>query len=342
MNDSDSMTRSRWSTTSEVLAKIAVIAVKYDNDDIDLRFFNNHIEHEKRKNLDSSEKLMALFKRVTPDGLKPTADALELELNSYLNRFKENRERKMLNLIELKDSEGEEPTVWGHDTRARGKTFWYPAVHDFLSLNADHWWGGIITSYIDRLNKTDWFPVFWTDAIILFNVCRNQISSSFMQSIRKPDSSKLMTFLCRRMVNSLRTFLYLSNQSLISTIVEASNRFTVSGFVLILCKLLLFHQPRNHTLVGADRLWALFKLTTAPYIISVVRRMLHISNERMNFSMTSSSCFSRILLCSSCFLFEFRLINAVNVLTLTSWILAAMTLFSVGFPITTPWPRSIW
>jgi hypothetical protein len=36
------------------------------------------------------------------------------------------------------------------------------------------------------------------------------------------------------------------------------------------------------------------------------------------------------------------LINAVNVLTLTSWILAAMTLFSVGFPITTPWPRSIW
>jgi hypothetical protein len=54
---------------------------------------------------------MALFKRVTPDGLKPTADALELELNSYLNRFKENRERKMLNLIELKDSEGEEPTV---------------------------------------------------------------------------------------------------------------------------------------------------------------------------------------------------------------------------------------
>ncbi len=105
VDDSDSMLGPRWTTTSKVLSEIANIAVKYDKDGVDVRFFN---EREEGKNLDSSEKVMELFKKVTPDGPTPTADVLEDELGQYLEKYKQKRTRKRLNLIVLTDGEPDE------------------------------------------------------------------------------------------------------------------------------------------------------------------------------------------------------------------------------------------
>lgn len=105
VDDSGSMSGHHWKVTAEALAKIADIAVKYDRDGVDVRFFNHFLKSEERKNLDSSQKVMALFERVKPEGTTPTAETLEIELNEYLNKFENNRDQKMLNLIMLTDGE---------------------------------------------------------------------------------------------------------------------------------------------------------------------------------------------------------------------------------------------
>lgn len=105
IDDSDSMAGPRWSTTSKVLAKIATITAFYNKDGIDVRFFNTYSEDEERVNLNSSEKVMRLFRSVTPDGGTPTADILEDELSQYLAKFRVKRNRKKLYLIVLTDGQ---------------------------------------------------------------------------------------------------------------------------------------------------------------------------------------------------------------------------------------------
>lgn len=105
VDDSDSMAGPRWSTTSDVLAKIAPIAVSYDRDGVDVRFFNADPKDEERLNLASADQVMALFKKVTPEGPTPTADVLEDELNQYMAKFRETRNGKRLNLIVLTDGQ---------------------------------------------------------------------------------------------------------------------------------------------------------------------------------------------------------------------------------------------
>ena len=60
VDDSDSMQGPRWTTTKQVMAQIASIAVKYDKNGVDVRFFNNYLEDEERFNLDSANKVMSL------------------------------------------------------------------------------------------------------------------------------------------------------------------------------------------------------------------------------------------------------------------------------------------
>ena len=105
VDDSNSMAGPRWSTTCDVMAKITPIAVSYDGDGVDVRFFNAYVEDEERLNLGSANQVMELFKKVIPDGPTPTADVLEDELNQYLAKFREKRNRKRLNLIVLTDGE---------------------------------------------------------------------------------------------------------------------------------------------------------------------------------------------------------------------------------------------
>ena len=103
VDDSDSMEGPWWTTTKEVMAKIASIAVRYDKNGVDVRFFNAYIDDEERLNLDSAEKVMSLFENLEPEGSTPTADTLEVELNEYVHDYKNNRHIKGLNLIVITD-----------------------------------------------------------------------------------------------------------------------------------------------------------------------------------------------------------------------------------------------
>ena len=103
IDDSDSMDGRGWTTTKEVMAKIASIAVKYDRNGVDVRFFNAYLENEERLNLDSATKVMSLFENLYPEGSTPTADKLEEELNEYIHEYKHNRHIKGLNLIVITD-----------------------------------------------------------------------------------------------------------------------------------------------------------------------------------------------------------------------------------------------
>lgn len=106
IDDSDSMNGRRWKTAKQVLDEIVPIAVKYDKNGVDVRFFNAYVENEDRKDITSPEKVMELFKSATPpEGETPTADMLEIELNEYCHDYKINRSIKGLNLIVLTDGE---------------------------------------------------------------------------------------------------------------------------------------------------------------------------------------------------------------------------------------------
>ncbi|KAL2054740.1 hypothetical protein ABVK25_005044 [Lepraria finkii] len=105
VDDSDSMFGGRWETAKKVLADIAAIAVKYDRNGVDIRFFNADLDDVERLNLDSAEKVMKLFDNVEPEGPTPTADVLEIELKNYIFKYRRNRNTKSLNLIVLTDGE---------------------------------------------------------------------------------------------------------------------------------------------------------------------------------------------------------------------------------------------
>ncbi|KAL8671444.1 MAG: hypothetical protein Q9168_004050 [Polycauliona sp. 1 TL-2023] len=105
VDDSESMNGRRWKTTCKVLADIASIAVQYDRDGVDVRFFNNYLDDSERKNLNTSAKVMDLFSRTEPDGPTLTADILDEELNEYMYEYQQDRHKKGLNLIILTDGE---------------------------------------------------------------------------------------------------------------------------------------------------------------------------------------------------------------------------------------------
>lgn len=102
VDDSSSMRGPKWTMTKHVMAKIATIAIGYDKDGVDLRFFNKTGWYE---NLDTTERIMNIFNNYRPDGKTLTADKLELELKKYIGDYKENNSIKGLNLIVLTDGE---------------------------------------------------------------------------------------------------------------------------------------------------------------------------------------------------------------------------------------------
>ncbi|KAL8688757.1 MAG: hypothetical protein Q9218_005411, partial [Villophora microphyllina] len=97
----------RWKTVQKVLDKIVSIAVKYDQDGVDVRFLNGYLPVSERTNLNSSEKVMALFSKVEARGPTLMADILEEELNEYMKKYREDSDVKGLNLIVLTDGEPE-------------------------------------------------------------------------------------------------------------------------------------------------------------------------------------------------------------------------------------------
>lgn len=107
VDDSDSMYGPRWRTTAHILAKIASIATKYDQNGVDIRFFNKYIDDAERRNLTSADQVMRLFSKVVPEGPTLTADILDEELNEYMYDYRKDRRKKGLNVIILTDGEPE-------------------------------------------------------------------------------------------------------------------------------------------------------------------------------------------------------------------------------------------
>ncbi|KAL9589333.1 MAG: hypothetical protein Q9203_001875 [Teloschistes exilis] len=97
----------RWKTVQKVLKQIVSIAVKYDDDGVDVRFLNGFLPVEERTNLNSAEKVMELFSKVQARGPTLMADVLEEELNEYMKRYRQDSNIKGLNLIVLTDGEPE-------------------------------------------------------------------------------------------------------------------------------------------------------------------------------------------------------------------------------------------
>lgn len=109
VDDSGSMEGRRWNMTSRALAEIAEIAVQYDDDGVDIQFFNHRPKKEERKGLGSAKAVMDLFQKYKPrDGPTLTADLLEEELGIYLQDLEKDRDIKGLNLIVLTDGEPDE------------------------------------------------------------------------------------------------------------------------------------------------------------------------------------------------------------------------------------------
>ncbi|KAL8840445.1 MAG: hypothetical protein Q9170_001321 [Blastenia crenularia] len=105
VDDSGSM-EPRWKTTARVLAAVVDIAVRYDDDGVDVKFFNKRIKKEERTNLNTTEKVMSLFaKNNPPRGGTLTADVLEEVLREYMSRYRRDPDIKGLNLIVLTDGE---------------------------------------------------------------------------------------------------------------------------------------------------------------------------------------------------------------------------------------------
>lgn len=105
VDDSGSM-EPYWKTTARVLANIVSIAVKYDDDGVDVKFFNKRIKKENRTNLNTTDKVMALFTNNTPPrGATLTADVLDEVLYDYMFRYHKDPDIKGLNLVVLTDGE---------------------------------------------------------------------------------------------------------------------------------------------------------------------------------------------------------------------------------------------
>ncbi|KAL9046671.1 MAG: hypothetical protein Q9214_000547, partial [Letrouitia sp. 1 TL-2023] len=107
VDDSDSM-EPHWRTTARVLAEIASIAVEYDRNGVDVKFFNEHFPYKEHTNLRTTEQVTTLFNKNTPPkGPTLTADVLDEVLSDYMYEYRKDRNIKGLNLIVLTDGEPE-------------------------------------------------------------------------------------------------------------------------------------------------------------------------------------------------------------------------------------------
>ncbi|KAG5651580.1 hypothetical protein H0H81_008165 [Sphagnurus paluster] len=101
IDDSGSMSGSRWTTAGNALATLATVASRYDADGIDIEFLNSQARGSEMKN---AEAVGALFASVTPRGQTPLGTRLDAIRRTYHSRLESQPERtKPLNLIVITD-----------------------------------------------------------------------------------------------------------------------------------------------------------------------------------------------------------------------------------------------
>jgi len=103
IDDSGSMSGSRWKETAAALAAIIPITTYYDKDGVDL-YFLNHRDHPSHMNITSPDQVMRIFNQVSPQGATPTGQKLKGILKPYLDRYEKQRNTtKPLNIIVITD-----------------------------------------------------------------------------------------------------------------------------------------------------------------------------------------------------------------------------------------------
>ena len=175
IDDSESM-EPRWSTTRQVLADIVSIAVKYDENGVDVKFFNKPIKEEDRTGLDTTSKVMQLFARNTPPkGGTLTADVLGKVLNEYMARYRENRNIKGLNLIVLTDGEPDQ----GQDVEGVLKKY----AKKLEALDADDYQVGVQFVQIGGDEEATRFLKFLDDKLVAKHALDRDVrASTFLQA----------------------------------------------------------------------------------------------------------------------------------------------------------------
>ncbi|KAG5300520.1 von Willebrand factor [Histoplasma ohiense] len=91
VDDSGSMSGSRWAETREALSAIAPICAEYDEDGFDIYFLNHKNWSNPTgayANITTSEAVGHIFSRVTPSGRTPTGGRLHDILNPYVDEVR--------------------------------------------------------------------------------------------------------------------------------------------------------------------------------------------------------------------------------------------------------------
>lgn len=83
IDDSGSMEMFWEDQLAPALAGVVTTATKYDSDGVDIHFFNDRT----RATSQSSQELMALFRKVWPSKSTPTASALKRVLEPYVSEL---------------------------------------------------------------------------------------------------------------------------------------------------------------------------------------------------------------------------------------------------------------
>ncbi|GLB38867.1 putative von willebrand factor [Lyophyllum shimeji] len=91
VDDSASMSGSRWKQAGKALATLAAVAAKYDTDGLEIQFLNSP---ESRVGIVDPEAVKALFKAVRPEGATPLGTKLRALLTGYLARLDAERAGK--------------------------------------------------------------------------------------------------------------------------------------------------------------------------------------------------------------------------------------------------------
>ena len=108
VDDSASMTE-HWDATRAALENVASMALKHDEDGIDLYFMNNTAVGA--RNVKSATHIRRLFAQVHPTGITPTGECLDEILRTYLDRYADARKEpgaarvKPLNILVITDGE---------------------------------------------------------------------------------------------------------------------------------------------------------------------------------------------------------------------------------------------
>lgn len=102
VDDSGSMSGSRWKQTADALAAVIPITTYYDKDGVDIYFLNypNHPSHQR---ITSPAQVMEIFSLVKPSGSTPTGQRLNSILKAYIEKFKRLKDVKPLNIIVITD-----------------------------------------------------------------------------------------------------------------------------------------------------------------------------------------------------------------------------------------------